>query len=327
MNPDRAREIGDIIGRHQSFVIGGHVRPDGDVLGCQIALGLVLQALGKTVEVWNPDGMSQKYSFLPHADLVQKPPDKSRAADVLLAVDTAAYDRLGAVRELVSPRKLIINIDHHASNPGYGDVNWIDAGAAASGELVYELLRVNNWPVTPDIAANLFVAIATDTGSFQYPSTTPRSLRIGADLVEAGADVGELSRLCFENYPLRRARLLQAVLANMKLSANDRIGSFWITEQMYRDAGAFPEDSEGLIDHVRAIDTVLVAVLFEADTGGRIRLSFRSKTDKVSVDKIAAQFGGGGHVAAAGARAKGDPAAVEAAVLKAVEDAVHAAGY
>lgn len=322
MNQPITNQIGDIIREHQTFLVAGHVRPDGDVLACQIALGLTLQALGKTVEVWNPDGMSRKYSFLPHADLVCKPPAEARAFDVVIALDTATHDRLGGIRDRIASRKVLLNIDHHGSNGRFGDINWIEPKSAASGELVHQLLRDNHWPITPAIAANLFIAIATDTGSFQYSNTTPQTLRIAAELVEAGANIAELSRHCFGSHPLARVRLLQCALAGMKLSADNRIGWLWLTKDMYRQSGALAEDSEGLIDHVRAIDSVLVAAVFEQDEAAIVRISLRSKSDKISVDKIAAQFGGGGHMAAAGARIPGEPAAVEAAVLKAIEAAV-----
>jgi phosphoesterase RecJ-like protein len=325
MSQPITNQIGDIIRAHQSFLVAGHVRPDGDVLACQIALGLTLQSLGKTVEVWNPDGMSRKYSFLPHSDLVCRPPKKPRAFDVIIAVDTATHDRLGSIRERIASRKVFLNLDHHHSNTRYGEINWIEPAAAASGELVHQLLRDNRWPVTPAIAANLFTAIATDTGSFQYSNTTPHTLRLAAELVEAGANVAELSRQCFQSHPLGRVRLVQLALAGMKLSADNRVAFVWLTPEMYRQSGALHEDSEGLIDHVRAIDSVVVAAIFEQDDGGIIRISLRSKSDKVNVDKVAAKFGGGGHAAAAGARIPGEAAAVEAAVLKAIKDAVRAA--
>ncbi|MBI5687376.1 MAG: bifunctional oligoribonuclease/PAP phosphatase NrnA [Verrucomicrobia bacterium] len=325
MNLPITNQIGDIFRGHQTFLVAGHVRPDGDVLACQIVLGLTLQALGKTVEVWNPDGMSRKYSFLPHADLVRRPPSQARAFDVVIAVDTATQDRLGSIRDRIASQKVLVNVDHHTSNGRFGDINWIEPTAAASGELVHQLLCDNRWPITPAIAANLFIAIATDTGSFQYSNTTPQTLRIAAELIEAGANVAELSRQCFGSYPLARVRLLQLALAGMKFSADNRIGWLWLTREMYRQSGALAEDSEGLIDHVRAIDTVLVAAVFEQDDTGIVRVSLRSKSDRISVDKIAGQFGGGGHAAAAGARIPGEPAGVEAAVLKAIEQAVQTA--
>lgn len=320
-------QLGDIIRRHQTFLVAGHVRPDGDVLSCQLALGLTLQGLGKTVEIWNPDGMPHKYAFLPHAHLVQPPPAQARAFDVVIAVDTATRDRLGGICDRLIPGTIGVNIDHHISNTRYGEVNWIETQAAATAEMIYALLQANQWPLTPDIASCLFVGVSTDTGSFRYSNTTPRTLRLAADLVEAGANVAELSRRCFESYPLARVRLLQLALAGLKLTAGNRIGRVWLTPEMYQQSGALSEDSEGLIDSVRAIDPVVVAIVFEQEKGGTVRISLRSKSKQVSADKIASQFGGGGHAAAAGAHVPGDPAAAEAAVLKAAEEALRAAGY
>lgn len=324
MNTEITRQIGDIVRRHESFLVAGHIRPDGDVLGCQIALGLTLLALGKRVEVWNPDGMSRKYSFLPRAELMRKPPEQPQAFDVVFAIDTAAYDRMGSICDRIASRRLLVNLDHHTSNGKFGDVVWVEPAASATGELVYDLLRANQWPITPDIAANLYVAISTDTGSFQYPSTTPRTLRIAAELIEAGADASELARHCYESFPLARTRLLQLMLAGLRMSADNRIGSAWLTAPMYQQSGARHEDSEGLIDHIREIACVVVALVFEEEPDGIVRVSLRSKSPQVSVDRIASRFGGGGHHAAAGARIKGEPAAVEAMVLRAVEEALPA---
>lgn len=326
MNPDPARQIGDLVRRHQSFLVAGHYRPDGDVLGCQIALGLALQGLGKSVAVWNPDGLPHKYSFLPQGKLLQKPPSEAHAFDVVIAVDTATCERLGVTRERIASLKALVNMDHHASNERYGDLVWIEPAAAATAEMVYRLLRANDWPLTADIAANLYVGLSTDTGSFQYSSATPRTFRIAADLLEAGADGAELSRHCYQSFPMRRLKLLQLVLARLTLRHNDRIGSFWITDEMFRKTGALKEDTESLIDHIRAIDSVVIAALFESEPDGIVRISLRSKSPQVSASDIAAIFGGGGHAGAAGARIKGEAASVEASVMAATENALHMAG-
>jgi phosphoesterase RecJ-like protein len=321
-NLDFPRQIGELFQTHNTFLVAGHIRPDCDVLGSQIALGLALQGLGKNVEIWNSDGVPSAYSFLPQQELVRRPPPEKHAFDVVVAVDTANYERLGIVRDRISSHKILINIDHHGSNPRYGDLNWIEPKAAASGELVYGLLRANAWAITPSIAANLLAAISTDTGSFQYPSTTPQSLRIAASLMEAGANLGELSRLCYSSYPVRRVRLLQAVLGTLKLVSNERIGILWLTPELYQQAGARREDSEGLIDHIRGINTLLIAMVFEQIEENCIRISLRSKSDTISVDSIARQFGGGGHPMAAGVTIKGEASNVEAMVVKAATEAI-----
>jgi phosphoesterase RecJ-like protein len=161
-------QIGEVLRKHQRFVVLSHVRPDGDALGSELALGLSLKKLGKDVRVWNEEGMLEKYSFLPHADLVTKAPADPEDVDVVVALDTAIQNRLGNTVAAIKSAKVWINIDHHPSNPGYGDLVCIDPSAPATGQILFELLKTQNFPIDRDIATNLYVAISTDTGSFQY---------------------------------------------------------------------------------------------------------------------------------------------------------------
>src|SRR5438046_7777425 len=165
-------EIGQILRDHQRFAVLGHVRPDGDALGSQLALALSLQQLGKEVRVWNEDGMLEKYSFLPRAELLTKPPSSPENVDVAIALDTAIQNRLGTALAAVRSAKLWINIDHHLINPGYGDLVIVDPSAPATGEIIFRLIKSQGLPFNHDIAENLFAAISTDTGSFQYPKTS-----------------------------------------------------------------------------------------------------------------------------------------------------------
>ena len=165
-------EIGRVLREHQQFVVLGHVRPDGDALGSQLALGLSLQQLGKNVRIWNEEGMLEKYSFLPRAELLTKPPATAEHVDVAIALDTAIQNRLGTTLAAVESAKIWINIDHHISNERYGDLVFIDEKAPATGQILYELIRDQDLPLTYEMADNLFVAISTDTGSFQYPNTS-----------------------------------------------------------------------------------------------------------------------------------------------------------
>jgi bifunctional oligoribonuclease and PAP phosphatase NrnA len=318
-------EIAHACSANREFLIAGHVRPDGDVFGSQLALALSLQQIGKNVTVWNADGITPIFKFLPGSHLISKPTG-SRSFDIVITVDTATYERLGSVREFIASRKLLINVDHHGTNPHYGDINWIDDRASATGEIIYRLLRANNWPLTPDIASNLFVAISTDTGSFQYSNTTPECFRTAADLIELGADVSALSQQCYQNFPLARFRLLAAIFSNLEFASNGRIGMFWITPEMYATAGAAKEDSEGLIDYVRSINTVIVAVLFEQLAGERVKISLRSKLATIEVNTIAQLFGGGGHKSAAAATLVGTARVVQDKVVSAITDALVAAG-
>lgn len=299
-----------------------HVRPDGDALGSQLALGLSLKKLGKEVLIWNEEGMLEKYSFLPRAELLSKPPAAPEDVDVVFALDTAIQNRLGTALPAVKSSKLCINIDHHPSNPKYGDIVYIDPKAPATGQILFELITSQKLPMDADIATNLYVAISTDTGSFQYPNTTARTFEIAAELIRAGVDVGRISQLTYENYPRRRIELLRDLLGTLHFDANDRVASFSLTLDCAKTLGVLPEDNEGLIDHIRAIRGVIVAIFFEELSDGKVRVSMRSKSEEVNVCAICEKFGGGGHVLAAGARIRGSLAEVEKRVLEEVRNVV-----
>ena len=322
MSAAKFEQIGQTLHENQRFAVLGHVRPDGDALGSQLALGLSLKQLGKDVRIWNEEGMLEKYSFLPNANLLTKPPTEPEDVDVAIALDTAIQNRLGTTLPAVRSAKLWINIDHHPSNPGYGDLAYVDPNSPATGQILFELIKSEKLPVDSAIAENLYVAISTDTGSFQYPNTTARTFEIAAELVRAGVDVGRVSQLTYENYPRRRVELLRDLLGTMRFEANDRVASFSLSLATAKKLGVLPEDNEGLIDHLRAIRGVIVAVFFEELADGKARVSMRSKSERVNVCAICERFGGGGHVLAAGARVHGSLAEVEQKILEEVRDAV-----
>ena len=315
-------EIGRILRDHQRFAVLGHVRPDGDALGSQLALALSLQQLGKEVRVWNEDGMLEKYSFLPRAELLTKPPSSPENVDVAIALDTAIQNRLGTALAAVRTAKIWINIDHHLSNPGYGNIAYVDPSAPATAEIVFRLIKSQGLPFNHDIAENLYAAISSDTGSFQYPQTSARTFEIAAELIRTGLDVGRLSQQLYENYPRRRLELLRELLRTMRFERGGRVASFSLSLATAKKLGVLPEDNEGLIDHLRAIRGVIVAVFFEELADGKVRVSMRSKNDKVNVCAICEKFGGGGHVLAAGARVKGSLVEVETKILEEVRNVV-----
>lgn len=315
-------EIGRALREHQRVVVMSHVRPDGDALGSELALGLSLEQLGKDVAIWNEDGMLEKYSFMAGAERVTRPPAEPQDFDVAIALDTATPNRLGTAGLAVRNAKLWVNIDHHPSNPRYGDLVFIDPIAPATGQILFELMCAAELPVNVAIAENLFVAISTDTGSFQYPNTTARTFEIGAELIRRGADVGRLSQLLYESYPLRRVELLRDLLSTMRIEGHGKVASFSLSLASAAKLGVKPEDNEGLIDHLRAIQGVIVAVFFEELAEGKVRVSLRSKSPNADVCAIATQFGGGGHTLAAGARVRGTLPEVEQRVLAAICDVV-----
>jgi phosphoesterase RecJ-like protein len=308
---------------HRTFCVAGHIRPDGDCIGSQLGLALALRDQGKSVVCWNEDPVPDKLAFLKGSDLFEKP-RRGHKFDCVIATDCASFERLGKVGNCISQRKLFINIDHHASNTRYADINWISAKEPSSGELIFRLLKAANWSVTPPIADSLFTAVSTDTGSFQYPSTRPSTYHVAGELVKRGANLEKICDEVYQSYPLSRVRLLQHVYNHFRLAHDNQIAWFWLKQSDYIRAGAEPDESEGLIDHIRAIAPVVVACLFEEITPELTRISLRSKSDKVNVNEIAAKFGGGGHHAAAGARVSGSPSSVQKRVLDAVKKALEA---
>ncbi len=322
MTNSKFEEIGHALREHQRFAILSHVRPDGDALGSQLALALSLRQLGKDVRIWSEDGMLEKYSFVPGGKLLSKPPSAPEDVDVAVALDTAIQNRLGTTLTAIRSAKIWINIDHHPSNPGYGDIVYVDPIAPATGQILFELIKSQNLPLTRDIAENLYVAISTDTGSFQYPNTTAHTFELAAELVKAGVDVGRLSQQLYENYPRRRIELLRELLATARFEAGGRIASFSLSLDLARRLEVLPEDNEGLIDHLRALRGVVVAVFFEELAEGKVRVSMRSKSEHVDVRAICEKFGGGGHVLAAGARVRGTLEEVKSKILGAVCDVI-----
>ena len=312
------------IREHRTFCVVGHIRPDGDCIGSQLGLTLALRDQGKKVVCWNEDAMPDKLAFLDADRLVQKP-RRGQSFDCVIATDCASYERLGKVGKCIGNRKLFINIDHHASNTRYADINWVSEREPSSGELIFRLLKVARWPITPAVADCLFTAVSTDTGSFQYPSTRPSTFHVGAELVTRGANLAKISDEVYESYSLSRVRLLRHVYNHFRLIHNDQIAYFRLKQADYARTGAEKDDSEGLIDHVRAIAPVVVACMFEEMGQDLTRISLRSKSENINVNEIAAEFGGGGHKAAAGARIAGSPLSVERRVIAAVKRALDAA--
>ena len=323
--PQIIDRILEVFREHKTFCIVGHVRPDGDCIGSQLALAHALHNEGKRVTVWNQDRIPDKYKFLDPEGHWQKPKPGEKF-DCVVATDCASFERLGKVGNCIRNRKILVNIDHHVSNPRYADVNWVSPRDPSCGELIYRLLKVARWAITKPIADLLFTAISTDTGSFQYANTRSGSFHAGAELVTRGANLARICHEVYQSYPLSRAKLLQHVYSKFRLADHDRIAWFWLKKKDFQRTGAESDDTEGLIDHIRAIEPVMVACVFEEIEPDLTRISLRSKRADVNVNEIAAQFGGGGHSAAAGARVKGNPLAVQRKVIAAIKKALAAAG-
>jgi phosphoesterase RecJ-like protein len=316
-------EIGEVLRNHQSFVLMSHVRPDGDAIGSQLALGFSLMAMGKTVYLINEDGLPENMAFLAGSEKVTLPPAEPLDVEVAIALDTATKPRLGdAALHAASKAKLWLNIDHHISNPLYGDVNLIDSTSPATGEILYNLITALDMPLPAETRDAIYVAVSTDTGSFQYPSTTVRTYEMAADLVRRGLNVGQINSDTYDNQPYRRVELMRALLNTLERSEDGWMAHWELRDQTRIDLALLPEDSEGLIDFIRAIRGVRLAVFFEELPDGKVRVSMRSKDKRLDVCQVATRFGGGGHALAAGIRMKGPMEDAKALVLAAIREKV-----
>lgn len=314
-------DIGRALRGARRIALVCHVRPDGDAIGSLSGLARSLRLAGKDVIALSEDGVPGNLAFLPDSELVAQPGREPIAElDVAVVLDTATQDRMGsACAVALSGAPLMVNLDHHITNPRFGHLNLVDTGSPATGQIVYELLKAEGLPVDDGVLQNLFAAISTDTGSFQFSCTTPRTHEIVAEMMRSGLDTARLARLLYQNYPRRRLELLRAMLNEMRFHAQDRIVTWILTRRTMDDACMEAGDTEGLIDTLRAVESVIAAVIFEELDDGKIRVSARSKDARFNVSGICQQFGGGGHAMAAGARLKGPSDEAAARFVKAME--------
>lgn len=300
----------------------GHVHPDADVLGTLLALGEALESRGWSVVAGGPHPAPGALDFLPGVKRYEVLEALDGRFDVVVLTDCPNPDRTEGLLEAArSAAGTIVNIDHHPDNRRYGTVNWIDVGAAATGEMVYRLLVALGVSVTPSIASNLFTAIHTDTGSFRYSNVTPETFRIASALTEAGAEPAAVSSALYERRAPDALRHLGEALSRVRVSADGRVA--WLA----LPAGLVPErfiEAEELVNYPRSIGSVKVGCLLRELGGGRVKVSLRAKGE-VDVNRVAATFGGGGHANAAGCTVTGTLEVVTEQVLAAVRAAVQAA--
>jgi phosphoesterase RecJ-like protein len=285
--------------RGHRFLTVLHENPDGDSLGTAFGLAIGLASLGKEVIVAGGDPLPPAYSFLPGSDSLVSPEGAIGPFDVAILPDCAAIDRTGAVRPLVEACPVVLNIDHHGTNDGFGTVAWVDPAASAAGELAYHLLSALGVTLTPDVATCLYTAIITDTGSFHYDSTSPQGLEIAAALVRAGANPAALATKLYETRSESSLRLLSRALDTLELSPQRKVAWVTLTPADFATAGAPDSESDGIINYPRQIEGVEVALFFKAVGPNLVRVGFRSR-GRVDVAALAARFGGGGHAKASG---------------------------
>lgn len=318
--PNHPDQIATVLRKSRSVLIACHVAPDGDTVGSALALRLALARRGIPAQVGSADGVPAAFQTLPGADQVLTTPPSGRV-DAGVAIECSSLERAGTFGPALARATTLINIDHHLSTAGYGHIIYRDPAAAAVGELVGNVIQALRVSVDREIAQCLLAALVTDTGSFRYPNTTAQTLRLAADLMDAGASLSDIVERAYETRRVGGLRLLGMALASVHLSADKRIAWTTVTPQMLAAAGAVSEDTTGIVGMVRQIDGIRIALLFEVTADG-VKVSIRSRGG-ARANLIAEAFRGGGHQGAAGFTMTGELAQVIAQTLAAAEREIH----
>ena len=304
----------ELINKSNNILLTTHTRPDGDACGAVVAMYDTLTALGKKVELLLLSGIPEWYEFLfvekvpilgKDVTLDQLKQGRFAEPDLIIIVDTNSYSQLPQFDQYLKQNdKPVLVIDHHVTADGLGDVELVDTAAAATSLIVLDLLKYAHWPLTEKIAQALFVAVATDTGWFQFSNTDSRVYRSCAGLIDGGANPTEIYHDLYQNFSFERFKLMMRMLNTLELHLDGRYATQQLLQRDFEQAGAAHEDTENLIDECQRISTVEVAALFVQLEDERVRCSLRS-TGTIDVRKIAQKFGGGGHKMAAGVHLAG----------------------
>ena len=298
------KETVEAICSAQRIVVASHVNPDGDSLGCTLALAHVLHALGKDVVAISTDGVPEIYSFLPRTDWIETVTAR-RDFELAIVVDAGALDRAGKSQlETLRSAPTLINIDHHVGDVPFGDIQVVDSTAAATAELIYGLIRAlnvaaNRELMTKEIAECLMTGLITDTGSFRFMNVTPHTFYLAAKLQKWGALPAPIAELVFENRSFPSLKLLGRALASLQVTDDGLISWATVSAQDFADLNATDVETEGIVNHVRSVRGAAIGVLFREVPGKNVRISLRAR-EGADVNRIAAVFGGGGHRLAAG---------------------------
>lgn len=295
------REIGDIIKCHKSFLVCGHVRPDGDCIGSLLSFYHLLRNMGKHVRLYNAGPIQPYFRLFPGVDKIEHEFDKCYQCDVCIFVDCGTQER---VVEDVHPCGILVNIDHHKSNGEFGDVNYIDPEATAVGEQIYHIVTAMQEPITPEIATAIYLSILSDTGGFRFSNTDNITFAVASEMVRCGAIPSNIAEILFENRSPESIRIMALVLGNLHYECGGRLVWSEILQETYRKYGK-DNEPESLVGVMRAISGVEASILFHEIKEGGMRAGLRSR-GAIDVSRIAAQMGGGGHTNASGCYVKGD---------------------
>lgn len=292
--------VAEAIRNSSRVIISTHKAPEGDAIGSMLALLNALRDMGKTCHAVLSDNVPENLKFLSLADEIRKEAEGPLTGyDLGLIVDCTDPDRAGMASAAIAEIPMVVNIDHHRTNARFGDIHLVDEKASATGELVYRVLKALPVEISPQIATAIFTAIITDTGSFHFSNASAESLHVAGEMVACGAVPPEIADEVFDSREPAGLQLLGLVLGTLEFEMGDRIGSAVVLKEMLREVRATREMIEGVIDLIRSVRGVEVAILFGELGEGVFKVSFRSKGD-LDVAAVAAHFGGGGHKNAAG---------------------------
>ena len=284
-------------------LLASHINPDGDAVGSLIALGLALKAMNKNITLFNESPIPAVYRFLPAVELISRGIDKAARYDCSVILDCGDLERIGSAAKQVKKIPTIINIDHHITNTGFGNIQHVDTSACATTEIIYRIIRKMGVPIDKTIATSVYTGIITDTGSFRFSNTNRAAFTICDEMMKKGVAPYEVAQHVYGAYSLGRIKLLNLALDSIEISDNGKLSIMTVTPDMLEQTGTQPEDTDGLIQYARRIKNVKVAALIQeyrkTKKRGRYHVSLRSD-GSVNVAEIAAAYGGGGHFSASG---------------------------
>lgn len=311
----------DVLRRAERILLTSHRRPDGDGTGSMAGLASLLRALGKTAVIYSVDPIARRYKWLPLVNTVVHTIGFDERFDCTIVVDCADVTLLGDTLPPPEVRGVLITLDHHASGHPFGDIAVWDPAAAAVGVLVVRIAEREGWPITPEAAIPLYVSLISDTGGFRHANTNAEALRVGSTLIESGVVPSTIAASLEERPSPGKLRLLGSVLSTLELHCAGRVGVLSVTTEMVDGARASWEDIEGMVNWGRNVEGVQVGVLLTTAKGGGVRVSMRSRSEKVDVGRVCMTLGGGGHPGAGGCHMNDTLASTKEKVVRALETA------
>ncbi|MBT8331195.1 MAG: bifunctional oligoribonuclease/PAP phosphatase NrnA [Deltaproteobacteria bacterium] len=311
----------------QRILVASHAEPDGDCLGSLVAMGLALIKLDKTITLFNSSPIPAVYRFLPGVEHIVTQIKAAEEYDLAIVLDCGDIIRIGEDSSIVTQIPIVVNIDHHVSNTGFGHVQLIDTDACATAEIVYRLIKALKIPFDKAIATSIYLGILTDTGSFRFSNTNPAAFAISKAMTDIGVEPHAVAQRVFGTYSLGRIKLLNMALNSIEISENGKLSLMTVNRSMLNATGTSTEDIDGLINYARRIEDVKVAALIHEIKNGagkftnmnRYHVSLRSDST-VDVAKIAGKFGGGGHTSAAGFQIESTLVSLKEKIIELADD-------